>query len=251
MSKLTFEILIIWLDQGATLPDDYIQLKKVLLSITNPEDETLINIDDPDIRNLIRDGSTLKETTFLRDPILFKFFSEIEPCFQFLLENAGKIKIFFITSGSLGKTIVPKILPNHKEIFQDKNGKLYEDSIYIFCTDMAMHSIWAEEYLDDFGCLKMENNDKFVLARLPRDIAKYFISQGEELFQTNHIESLNNAKQYYLWSKQLYLKADSVQKMPSTSDDIKIIDQHIEEIEKKIQQLTNQQDDQIGLSQEN
>jgi hypothetical protein len=43
----------------------------------------------------------------------------------------------------------------------------------------------------------------FVLARLPRDIAKYFISLGKELSLINNLQSLKDAKQYYLWSREL------------------------------------------------
>jgi len=131
--------MIVWLDQNITSSDCCRQLKKAFATTTNPESKMLTNIDELDISNLIRENYTNEQTSFLQVPFTFKLFSHVEPCINFLLENQGKNRIFFITSGSLGEEIVPRILRNHQEIFKDKNGKLYEDSIYIFCADMIKH----------------------------------------------------------------------------------------------------------------
>jgi hypothetical protein len=245
--------MIVWLDQNITSSDCCKQLKKAFATTTNPESKLLTNIDELDVSNLIRDDSTYGETTFLQVPFIFRLFSHIEPCLRFLLRNSINTRIFFITSGSLGEHIVPRILTDHQEIFKDKNGKLYEDSIYIFCADTKKHSEWAYDYLD-LNCIKIENDDKLILARLTRDIAQYFVSQGEQLFQNNNISSFNDAKQYYTWARQLYLQADSVKKMPSTSDLISNIDQSINEIEKRVKELpknNNDDDNEINMSEEN
>ncbi len=237
--------MIVWLDKNIASPDCCKQLKKAFATATNPESKTLTNIDELDISNLILDNSTYHQSSFLQVPFIFKLFSHVEPCLQFLLENAGKKRIFFITSGSLGEFIIPRILTDHQQIFKDKNGKLYEDSIYIFCADMVKHGQWAIDYLD-LDCIKMENDDQSILARLTRDIAKYFLSEGKELLQNdNDILSLNKALQYFTWSKELYYKAQSIVKTHTSTTLLKDIDQFIIDTEFKIKQI-NDDEDKIG-----
>jgi len=235
--------MIVWLDQGIASPDCCKQLKKAFATTTNPESHILTKIDELDVSNLIRDDSLYGETSFLDVPFTFKLFAEVKPCLEFLLENAGKKRIFFITSGSLGQFIVPQILTDHQEIFKDENGKLYEDSIYIFCADMVKHGQWAIDYLE-LDCIKMENDDQTVLARLTRDIAKYFLSEGKEYLQnSNDLVSLKKSLKYLTWSKELYRKAQLVVETHSSTAYIKDIDQLIIDAEFKIKQMNDNDDD--------
>jgi len=243
LSKGKFNHMIVWLDQNITSSDCCKQLKKAFATTTNPESKLLTNIDELDVSNLIRADSTYGETTFLEVPFTFKLFSHVEPCLQFLLDNAGKKRIFFITSGSLGEHIVPRILTDHQEIFKDKNGKLYEDSIYIFCADMIKHGQWAIDYLE-LDCIKMENDDQSILARLTRDIAKYFLSEAKEFVKNdNDILSLKKGLQYLTWAKQLYHKAQLVVKTHTSTTLLKDIEQLIIDTEFKIKQINNDNDD--------
>jgi len=228
--------MIVWLDQNIASPDCCKQLKKAFATTTNPESKILTTIDELDISNLIRDNytNTNEETSFLEVPFTFKLFSHVEPCINFLLENQGKKRIFFITSGSLGEQIVPRILRDHQEIFKDKNGKLYEDSIYIFCADMIKHGQWAIDYLE-LDCIKMENDDQAILARLTRDIAKYFLTEGKQLItNSNDLLSLEKGMQYLTWSKELYHKAQSVVKTHTSTTILKDLDQIIIDTQLKI-----------------
>jgi hypothetical protein len=238
--------MIVWLDQNIASPDCCKLLKKAFATTTNPEDKILTSIDELDISNLIRDNSTYEESSFFEIPFNFKLFSHVEPCLTFLLENAGKKRIFFITSGSLGEDIVPRILTDHQEIFKDeKTGKFYEDSIYIFCADMVKHGQWAIDYID-LDCIKMENDDQSILARLTRDIAKYFISQGKEFLQNkNDLISLKKALKYFTWSKELFHKAQFVVKTHSAQTVLKDLEQFIINTEFEIKQI-NDNDDQMG-----
>ena len=226
--------MIVWLDQNIASPDCCKVLRKAFTTATNPQNKIFTNIDDLDISNLIHENSDLVEQRFHEIPFYFKLFSQIEPCRQFLLENAGKKRIFFITSGSLGEHLVPELLTDHQEIFKDQNGKLYEDSIYIFCADMIKHGQWAIDYLD-LDCLKMENDDQAILARLTRDIAKYFLSEGKELLNhNNNSQSLRKALQYFKWSKTLYHNAQSIVKTHSSQSFGNDIDQLINRAESEI-----------------
>ncbi len=246
MNEDKFNHMIVWLDQNIASPDCCKLLKKAFATTTNPEDKILTSIDELDISNLIRDNSTYEESSFFEIPFNFKLFSHVEPCLTFLLENAGKKRIFFITSGSLGEDIVPRILTDHQEIFKDeKTGKFYEDSIYIFCADMVKHGQWAIDYID-LDCIKMENDDQSILARLTRDIAKYFISQGKEFLQNkNDLISLKKALKYFTWSKELFHKAQHVVKTHSSQTVLKDLEQFIINTEFEIKQI-NDNDDQMG-----
>jgi hypothetical protein len=239
--------IIVWLDQNIVSPDCCKQLRKAFATTTNPESKTLKNIDELDISKLILDDSTYQQSSFLQVPFTFKLFSHVEPCLQYLLDNAGKKRIFFITSGSLGEYIVPRILTEYQHIFKDKDGKLYEDSIYIFCANMVKHGQWAIDYLE-LDCIKMEDDDLSILARLTRDIAKYFLSEGKEFLKNDKdILSLNKALKYLIWSKELYHKAQLVVKTLSSTSILKDIDQIIIETEFKIKQFNDENDqDKIG-----
>ncbi len=246
-SEDKFNHMIVWLDQNIASPDCCKLLKKAFATATNPEDKSLTSIDELDISNLIRVDSSYDQSSFFEIPFYFKLFSSVEPCLKFLLENAGKKRIFFLTSGSLGEHIVPRILTEHQEIFQDENGKLYEDSIYIFCADMMKHGQWAIEYLD-LDCIKMENDDQAIVARLTRDIAKYFLSEGKKLLEKNlnDLNSYEKSLKYFTWSKELYHKAQFVVKTHSSQSYLKDIDRFITEAEWKIKQINNE-DEQMGI----
>lgn len=246
LSKDRYNHMIVWLDQNIASADCCRQLRKAFATTTNPESKTLTNIDELDISNLIRDDSINEQTSFLDVPFIFKLFSNVESCLNFLLEYKGKMRIFFITSGSLGEHIVPQILTEHQDIFKDKNGKIYEDSIYIFCADMIKHGQWAIDYLE-LDCIKMENDDQAILARLTRDIAKYFLSEGKQFIENNDLLSLEKAMQYFTWSKELYHKAQLVVKTHSSTIILKDLDQIILNTQIKINNHTDyNNDEKIG-----
>ena len=151
LSNNTFDHMIVWLDQNIASTGCYQQLKRAFATTVNPENYILTTIDEVDIPNLIQDQATQRDTCFLEVPFTFKLFADIQSCLNFLLANAGKKRIFFMTSGQLGKDIVRQLLTDHKHVFTDMNGKFYEDSIYIFCADAAKHAEWAFDFLD-LGC---------------------------------------------------------------------------------------------------
>lgn len=94
----------------------------------------------------------------------------------------------------------------------------------------------------------MDNDDQNLLARLTRDIAKYFLSEGKELLlNSNHILSLNQSLEYLHWSKQLYHKAQLIVKTHTTSTILNDIDQSIFHTEFKIKQINNDDNDKIGI----
>ncbi|CAF0974066.1 unnamed protein product [Rotaria sordida] len=210
LSRHGYNHMIVWLDKNIASPECCHELKKAFATTTNPESNLQTSINEVDINNFICDDNAQRDTSFLDIPFPFKLFSDIEPCLTFLLENAGKKRIFFITSGERGEHIVPRILNDHRKIFTDNNGNIYKDSIYVFCANVAYHGQWALDY-EELDCIKMENDDRMILARLTRDIANYLKSKGEQEFSNdNNSSSVELALQYFGWAKKLYEQADKV-----------------------------------------
>ncbi len=129
LSRHDYNHIIVWLDTNIALSECCHELKKSFATTTNPESDLQTPINEVDINNFICDDKAQSDTSFLDVPFPFKLFDATEPCLTFLLENAAKKRIFFITSGALGEHIVPRILDNHRKVFEDDNGNI--DKIFI------------------------------------------------------------------------------------------------------------------------
>ena len=93
----------------------------------------------------------------------------------------------------------------------------------------------------------METDERLMVTRLTRDIAKYFVSEGEQLLKNDNVPAVERAYQYFTWAKKLYLHAESARKGGLTDDVWKKLDERIVEAEQKLQQLKNS----TSMSQEN
>ncbi len=110
---------------------------------------------------------------------------------------------------------------------------------------MIKHGQWAIDYLE-LDCIKMENDDQAILARLTRDIAKYFLTEGKQFItNSNDLLSLEKGMQYLTWSKQLYHKAQLVVKTHTSTTILKDLDQIIIDTQLKINQHIDY-DDKFG-----
>lgn len=90
-----------------------------------------INVDDVDCQNTIMDLQQVIHTV--------KTFMNSDDCIQFL-ENVRDKEIFMITSGSLGKVIMPRV--HHMS---------QVDSIFIFCRNKQYHETWANNWRKVIG----------------------------------------------------------------------------------------------------
>jgi len=118
-----------------------------------------------------------------------------------LIEDYPGAKIFFISSGSLGKDMVPKIVRQYPLIH----------SFYIYCFKMVNHCGWASEY---DSCLQMFDHQVDLLVRLMRDISGYFIEQGKIYLKHN---DANSALKYFKHAWNLETRANVKDKMkPNT-----------------------------------
>lgn len=221
--------MIVWLDKNVAEPESYRVMKKAFSTTVNPESDEQTSLIEHDIGNFIKEPSA-QAFEFQSTPSDLTLFDDIDKCHKCLLANGGKKRIFFITSGDFGQYIIPKLLEHDPQIFQDKNGKFYEASIYVFCANMAKHAEWLMDY-EELNCIKMERDERLILCWLTKDIAEYFLLKGKEEIRKDGIESARKACQYFNWSRGLYIKADTVFKGGVTKDLLAEIDELIKTAE--------------------
>ena len=150
------KVLVIWLD-GTFIGDDYQPMKdefnEQIAASSLPSDPTERTICHETKEDLMAFGAPVVTARTPAEAIK-------------LIESYPGTKIFFISSGSLGKDMVPEIVRRYQLIH----------SFYIFCFKMIKHCDWASEYT---SCLQMFDHPVDLLVRLMRDISYYFIQQGK------------------------------------------------------------------------
>lgn len=235
---------IIWLDKHIGKPEECILLKCSFFMAMNPTSGLFErNLEPNDIDRSI----SLKVSMLIRlDEVEFMFqaFEDIERCFLTIERNRHK-RIFFITSGSKGRIIVPSLVVNFPETF------VQEYWMYIFCANMNMTDVqggpaptnsWALDYVDH---VLMFNYQDDLLARMVLEMARYFYTEAERLAIE---DELHSARQHYKWSIIMYLRYEKLEDKRKT-DLIDEINQRIENLTQRIQQnLNNEDDDVLGAS---
>ncbi|CAF3854070.1 unnamed protein product [Rotaria sp. Silwood1] len=194
--------LILWLDQSIGVSGEYIHLKKAFTSNTDPHRQAWTMLTDQDYHNLMRIGSPLS-VQFEGIDFLLQAFDNEEDCLRAFDKHEEK-RIFFITSGSMGKDIVPKIMEKYSHVFTDPVTKEPYSSIYVFCHNIALQVDWGFDYID---YVKMFNFDSDLLEHLVKDIALYFIEQGKR-FHGNNNHRL--ALERFQWAKKLWHQYDKM-----------------------------------------
>lgn len=202
--------MILWLDASIGNPAEYQHLKKAFGSNTDPRHETWTMLTDRDYDNLLA-GSDESEVLFEGVRFLLQAFTDENKCLEAFKKNQNK-RIFFITSGSKGKDIVPIVIENYRHVFTDQISNEPYSSIYVFCHSIALHVAWASEY-DDY--IQIFDFDSDLLERLTRDISLYFIERGERLRKDNELQG---ALQRLHWAKKLWHQHDKMAQDISTDD---------------------------------
>ena len=223
---------IIWLDQHIGKPDECVLLKAnfvLTMDPTNPLFERKLTPSDIDlsicmeVELLVR----LDEVEFL-----FQAFVDVEKCFHKIENNLHK-RIFFITSGSKGKIIVPSLIANFPNTFES------EYWIYVFYANMRMTANRNEDVLTNTWALNfvenilMFNHQDDLLARMVMEAGNYFFERANSLQNRNEFTSAYN---YYRWSKKMYERYQTMEKTKLTAK--------IAEIDKRIRQLQSLIDEQ-------
>ncbi|CAF0913843.1 unnamed protein product [Didymodactylos carnosus] len=178
----------VWLDSHIGEPENNRELKALFRKITQPL-ETLTtaeaNIDEPIMLDDVVLRS-LQETVYR-----LEIFDKEDTCLEFIHANGDK-QIFFISSGSMGREIVPKIA----DLSQLK-------SIFIFCGDISHNSVWAMDYQEKIMAMVTHQDD--LLLHLTKCIAEYLKNKGD-VYMNN--DEIFKAKNCFAWSKKLLLRAE-------------------------------------------
>ena len=224
--------IIIWLDASIGEPGKYIHLKKAFGSNTDPTTEFPTMLGDRDYENLLREEHATP-VTFEGVTFLLHCVDTIEKCTNSFKQHLSK-RIFFITSGNLGKTAVPLLIEKFPQKFCDPCTNQALSNVFVFCHDIQRQLDWAIPFLNHILTF---NFDKDLLTRLLREISNYFYEISIR-FRDNR--ELKKARRNIKWSKKLW---DQYQKnlSNSTTDNPvpATVDNHTLEIETVITDIKN------------
>ena len=104
-------------------------------------------------------------------------FASTIPAMLELIEQRShdQAEIILISSGSLGKQIIPTI--------RERGWPIH--SYYIFCFNTVGHSEWASDLLDDGVDIQMFDFDLDLLIRLARDLSNKMTEAGRAVLNDN------------------------------------------------------------------
>jgi hypothetical protein len=200
--------MIIWLDEHIGKPDECMHLKKAFGSNTDPRHTTWTMLTDKDYDALLV-GKAAVIVNFEGVIFLLQAFDKEDDCLEAFEKNQDK-RIFFITSGSMGKKTVPKIIERFPHVFTDLITNEPYSSVYVFCLHIEYHMEWGMKYAK---YVQMFNTESELLERMTRDIAEYFITRGERLRKD---DNLRGAVQHIHWAKKLWYQYDKMQQQITT-----------------------------------
>ena len=158
---------IIWLDTHICSKGDYKDLKmdfsmKLLETAAVPPDR------DPAVDDVIvhiREHGT---------PITFV--DTADDALEFIKKRSVLSKVIFITSGRLGKDVIPEIHQAGLQVYR----------YYIFCGTMQKHVDWIMEYAEQGLSMIALDAELDLLLRLVRDMCREFIEEGRRLLNTGY-----------------------------------------------------------------
>jgi hypothetical protein len=154
-----------------------------------------------------------------------------------LIEAHHDKKIIFISSGSLGKDIIPRITATYP----------YVHSFYFFCAIIENYVDFAYDYL---SCLQIFNMEIDLLIRLTREISKDIIEQGKGYMNLNDPK---NALKCFETARTLHMTANRIDTLnPSVYEVLRMLNGYAGNIGliQQAQDMLNQQQ-QSQTSEEN
>jgi hypothetical protein len=227
--------IIIWLDKHIGKPEECIFLKASLFMAMDPVTnlyERVLNKDDIN-RSILNDEPIM--VLLDRADFMLQAFDDPGKCYEAIKKNRDK-RIFFITSGSKGEIIVPRLISNFPETFVPNYW------IYVFCAKMNMTATegagestndWALDYENH---VLMNNFQDDLILRLVLDIATYFFTEAERFESSRH---LTDAVKFYDWSKLLLQRYDKIDKRNVMASKIGDIDKRISKIDQQPKEKDN------------
>ncbi|UJR34133.1 hypothetical protein I4U23_021540 [Adineta vaga] len=189
--------MIFWLDQAFRNPNRYLRIKEAFGSNTDPRCETWTILNEFDYNLALTDSDVEKMLALDGGQFFLRTFSTTEECLDAFKDNQDK-RIFFITSGSMGRHIVPLIMKQYRHVFTDQITNDPYSSVYVYCCSIENQIAWALTYSD---YIQIFNFDQTLLRRLIRDIAEYYIVSGKRAYQ---YQELKRALQLLHWAKRLW-----------------------------------------------
>ena len=219
--------MIIWLDAGIGDPERYQNLKKAFATTNDPKNETPQKLNDGDYQEIL---DVLAPQPILFEGVRFMLAActNIDSCLYYFEENQDK-RIFFITSGALGRHAVPIIIEKFQKIFTDPHTNAPYCSIYVFCHNIELNIDWALDYR---AYIQTFNFDADVLSRMVRDIADYFLIESKHLLDE---EPPNNAAAYHRlsWAYKLFERYEKLEGA-SMRKPLKEINELLEDVEEDL-----------------
>jgi hypothetical protein len=199
--------MIVWVDQSIGTREDYNRLKAAFSSTADPNYFNPIRLIDKDDEAIDR-TTRFEQVRFEGVEFLLAPFTNIEKCIVFLQENQGK-RIFFITSGQMGRAAVPLIMKKCKHIFTDPVTDEPHTSIYVFCHSIEKNADWILEYPEYILPFTF---DADLLVRMIRDIADYFVVESKRLLEVNP-PNYSAAYSRLNWAHTLYDRYRTMEKV--------------------------------------
>ncbi|CAF0724534.1 unnamed protein product [Rotaria sp. Silwood1] len=217
--------MIIWLDEHIGDPSRYQHLKKTFSTQMDPQCETTVDLVGADYAEILSVEGPLP-IHFEGVHFLLAAFTNIESCINCFEHNQDK-RIFFITSGSLGREAVPIVLERFKKTFTDPITDEPYTSIYVFSNNIADDRDWALDYCDYIQIFDFDAN---LLSRMVHDAGDYYFIEGKRLLDES---PPNTAAAYYRlhWANILYKRYSQMENvsMKKKLDEVSQLLQTVEE----------------------
>ncbi|CAF1388046.1 unnamed protein product [Adineta steineri] len=204
--------MIFWLDKFIGDPTKYTHLKKAFGSNTDPRCETWTMLNDKDYDRMLASGDAVS-IVFEGVVFLLQAFDDEQDCLNAFEKNQDK-RIFFITSGTMGRSAVPKIIEGHRNVFTDRITNESYSSVYVFCHSIENQMDWCMDYLD---YVQMFTHEADLLQRMTHDIADYFFERGRRIRRDNEPQE---ALKHLHWAKRLYHQYEKLDMKKGTDDHI-------------------------------
>ncbi|UJR25890.1 hypothetical protein I4U23_007238 [Adineta vaga] len=219
--------VIVWLDKYIGLMGSNMRLKCSVGGQIDPYSKFPVSPERDMIERLTQVYTDVQDS-FQSIPDNLKAFHESNECLNYIdTMIKEKKKIFFITSGTMGKEIVSDIINKYSSL----------ETIYVFCCHGQAHVEWSFDCLEKGISCIMIDFPSDLLVRLMRDVAEYFITQGNtELGLDNTLAY--SAIYYFNWAKLLLERANNYTGT-KMYDRISYVIDRIEFTEKQIKQSSD------------
>ncbi|CAF4286121.1 unnamed protein product [Rotaria socialis] len=243
--------LIIWLDEHIGDSNWCQQLKKAFSTQPDPKNPIPVGLSDNElVEMLVSEGHI--PVHFEGVQFLLAAFKDIDSCIRCFYQNQHK-RIFFITSGSLGKQAVPEILDRLKDTFTDPVTEEPYMFIYVFCQNIEYQVEWALEYRN---YIQIFNFEADLLARMMRDMGDYFLTESKRLLDesppnnpaaqhrltwANELFQRYTAQHRLTWANELFQRYSKMEKVPMKAE-LDEINQLLEQVEEELRSSSDEDD---------